>query len=83
MEFSGCGFKSHSGQLSVATLKILSEKNTICFSSFKNTHAHVITYGKSLKKINVATDKGKQPKRIVTLKLEQLCKVGSESELNS
>ena len=33
-----CGFKSHSGQLSIATSKNLSVMNTICINSFRYTH---------------------------------------------
>ena len=38
MEFSGCGFKSHSSQLSIATLKNPPVVNKICISSFRDTH---------------------------------------------
>ena len=38
-EFSGRGFKSHSGQLSIATSKNPSVVNTICISSFRYTYA--------------------------------------------
>ena len=34
----GCGFKSHSSQLSIATSKNPSVVNTICISSFRYTH---------------------------------------------
>ena len=43
-EFSSRGFKSHSGQLSIATSKNLSVLNTICISSF--CYTHTITYRK-------------------------------------
>ena len=43
-EFSGRGFKSHSGQLSITTSKNPSVVNTICIISFRYTH--VITYRK-------------------------------------
>ena len=35
MEFSGCWFKSHSGQLSIATSRNPSVVNTICINSFR------------------------------------------------
>ena len=39
MEFSGCGFKAHSGQHSMDTSKNPSVVNTIlCISSFHYTH---------------------------------------------
>ena len=38
MRFNGCGFKYHSGQLSIATLENPSVVNTICISSFSKTH---------------------------------------------
>ena len=38
MEFSGRGFKSHSGQLSIATSNNPSLVNTICIISFRYTH---------------------------------------------
>ena len=38
MEFSGCGFKSHSGQPSIAPSKNPSVVNIICTSSFRYTH---------------------------------------------
>ena len=41
MEFSGRGFKYHSGQLSIATSKNRSVKNTMYISSFR--YIHVIT----------------------------------------
>ena len=53
---SGCGFKSHSGQFSVATSKSPSVVNTICISSFR--YFCVITSRKTLIKINVVTDEG-------------------------
>ena len=43
-EFTGRGFQSHSGQLSIATSKNPSKANTICISSFRYTH--IITYRK-------------------------------------
>ena len=43
-EFSGRGFKSHSGQLSITTSKNPSVVNTISISSFRYTH--LITYRK-------------------------------------
>ena len=38
MEFRGFGFKSHSGQLSIATSKNPLLVNTICIYSFRNTY---------------------------------------------
>ena len=61
--------------------------NTICISSFSYTY--VITYKNSIK-INVATDNGltKEIAEIESdikqkMKLEWLCKVGSDYESNS
>ena len=54
--FSGRGFKSHSGQLSLATSKNSPVVNTICIRSFHYTH--VITSTKFQLKINMVTDKG-------------------------
>ena len=54
--FSGRGFKSHSGQLSIATSKNRSVVNTICISSIRYTH--VITCAIFYLKANVVTDEG-------------------------
>ena len=80
----GIGFKFHSGQLSIATSKNPSVMNTICINSFRSTHV-----------INSTKFRLKQTWRLTktiaemkcdteqTMKLEWLCKVGSECELNS
>ena len=54
--FSGRGFKSHSGQLSIATSKNRSVVNTICISSFRYTH--VITCSRFRLKAKAPTDEG-------------------------
>ena len=55
-KFSGRGFKSHSGQLSIATSNNPSVVNTKCISSFRYTH--VISSTKYQSKTNVGTDEG-------------------------
>ena len=59
-EFSGRGFKSHSGQLSIATSKNPSKANTICISSFRYTH--IITY--RILRLNKRGDRRRQTAEI-------------------
>ena len=82
-EIRGHGFKSHSGQLFIASSRNLSVVNTIYIGSFR--YAHVITYGKiwlnkggewRVQRAETKCDT-KQ-----TMKLEKLCNVSSECELN-
>ena len=56
MEFGDCGFKSHSGQLSIATSKNLSVENTIYINSFRYKRDYLCET--SLER-NVETDEGK------------------------
>ena len=82
--FSGYRFKCHSGQLSIATSRNPSVVNTICISSFSNTH--VIMYRKlSLNKhgdlLRPTSEMKCDTEHMV--KLEWLYKVGHEYKLNT
>ena len=82
--FSGCEFKSHLGQLSIATSKNPPVLKTICISSFSN--AHVIAYRKpGLNKRGNWRRETAETKYNTEqiMKLEWHNKVGSECELNS
>ena len=79
---SGCGFKSHSSQHSVATSENLSLVNPICISWFSKTH--VIKYRKL--RLNKRGDWRTQTAEIKCdtgqmMKLEWLYKIGSEWKL--
>lgn len=79
---SGCGFKSHSSQHSVATSENLSLVNPICISWFSKTH--VIKYRKL--RLNKRSDWRTQTAEIKCdtgqmTKSEWLYKIGSEWKL--
>ena len=70
-------------QLYITTLKNPSGVNTIFISSFHYTH--LVTSRKCSSKLNVMTDKGTAEIKSDTehtMKLQQLCKICSECELN-